>query len=466
MSQTFRNITYLSDTSGTGCWRVIWPINQLNCIRQGLNFQSDYSQTPILDQNYYKGMTSITVQRWISANQRDLYCKFFKPIMDHQSGWLIYEIDDLMFDGTLTVPENEELIKSKYGENLAKNGIPQFNRGRAAFEGKEVQTNIKDMLNAADFVTVTTDYLKEIYHDLYGVPLENIIARPNFLPRYLFDDRFDPDIKLSQFKKYKAKPRIGIVSSLSHYNVDNVREDASGRVTRKQKKPDGSVVWINEDKKEVPESETHVITDDSDEILDAVRSTVDEVQWVFFGFCPPKLKDLADAKKIEVHGGVPIMNYASRFDSLELQAVVAAIKPMPFNFSKSFIKTMECAALGVPCFATNCLPYNRVMPSDMTFSSSDELVQKIRKLKFMSAGSYRDIIDRQWKWLNSPCHEGDFDIQNFWLEDNLRIFVDMNRLRQKTLSISMSNFAEQYEKRKENDQQNTIYKNANIQIMK
>lgn len=133
------------------------------------------------------------------------------------------------------------------------------------------------MLNAADFVTVTTDYLKEIYHDLYGVPLENIIARPNFLPRYLFDDRFDPEAKLLQFKKYKAKPRIGIVSSLSHYNIDNVREDANGRVTRKQKRPDGKEVWINEDKVEVPESETHIITDDSDEIVEAVRATVNEV---------------------------------------------------------------------------------------------------------------------------------------------------------------------------------------------
>lgn len=83
-------------------------------------------------------MTSVTVQRWISNNQRDLYCKFLKPLMDQQCGWLLYEIDDLMFDGTLTVKENESLVKEKYGENLPKVGIPQFNRGRAAFEGEEI----------------------------------------------------------------------------------------------------------------------------------------------------------------------------------------------------------------------------------------------------------------------------------------------------------------------------------------
>lgn len=431
-----------------------------------MNFQSDYSQTPILDQNYYKGMTSVTVQRWISDGQRDLICKFIKPLMDQNSGWLLYEIDDLMFDGTLVDEQKSDFIREKYGEDLVRIGIPQFNRGRKAFEGKAIQTNIKTMLNAADFVVVTTDYLKEIYHDLYDVPLENIIARPNFLPRYLFDDRYDPDKKVQQFKTNKAKPRIGIVSSLSHYNIDNVREDKNGRVARPQVKPDKTVSWINEDNAEIPESETSIITDDSDEIVDAIRSTVDDVQWVFFGFCPPKLQDLADAKKIEVHAGTPIMNYASKFDSLGLQAVIAAIKPMPFNFSKSFIKTMESAALGVPCFATRCKPYDRVMNDSQLFSTGQELKEKILKLKFMSAGSYRDLIERQWKWLNSPTHEGNFDIQNFWLEDNLKIFIDLARLRQKTITVSLKLFGEQYEARKREAAKNTILANENIAIMK
>lgn len=42
------------------------------------------------------------------------------------------------------------------------------------------------MLNAADFVTVTTDYIKNFYHEHYSVPLENILAVPNLLPKFLF----------------------------------------------------------------------------------------------------------------------------------------------------------------------------------------------------------------------------------------------------------------------------------------
>ena len=97
--------------------------------------------------------------------------------MDANSGWLIYEIDD----------------------NMSSDFIPKFNRGRAAFEPKQIQDNIRMMLNSADFVTVTTDYLKNFYHEHYGVPLENIIAVPNLLPKWWFGDRYDPERKLKQY---------------------------------------------------------------------------------------------------------------------------------------------------------------------------------------------------------------------------------------------------------------------------
>jgi hypothetical protein len=74
--------------------------------------------------------------------------------------------------------------------------IPTYNRGRKGFENPEVQKSIKNMLNLADLVTVTTEYIKLAYNKYYGVPLENIICVPNLLPRYLFDDRYNPNKKL------------------------------------------------------------------------------------------------------------------------------------------------------------------------------------------------------------------------------------------------------------------------------
>lgn len=434
MQQQFKNITYLSDVSGTGMWRRIWPITQVNCVSQQLNITNTYTQIPILQQEYYNGMTSVTVQRWINDAQKDLFCKFLKPLMDARSGWLIYEIDD----------------------NMSDQFIPKFNRGRKAFEGEKVQNNIKEMLNAADFVTVTTNYIKNFYHEHYGVPLENIIAIPNLLPKYLFGDRYDPVKKVEQFRKNASKPRIGIVSSLSHFNIDNVRMDKNGLACRSQKNQDGSEVWLNEKNEVVSFDDTEKITDDFDDIAQVIRNTVKDFQYVCFGYCPPQIKDLADAGKIEVHGGVPITNYASALENLNFQAIISPIKRMEFNYCKSFIKTMEAAAIGVPLFATNCEPYSRMMPSEQLFDNESDLQAKLTKFKSMSAGAYRSIIERQWKWLNSPIKEGDFNLRNFWLEDNLNIWIDLLRLKQKTLNVSLSNVMSQIEARAAEQQKKTI----------
>lgn len=465
MSQQYRNIFYVSDRSGTAQWRLLWPLNSVNCISQSLNIQADYSQTPIVDQNYYTGMNSITVQRWISTQQKDILCKFFKPLMDANSGWVRYEEDDAMFDGTLLDESKRDFLEKKYG-NLVEASIPLFNRGRKAFEGKEVQQNIKDMLNAADLVTVTTDYLKEYYHDFYDVPYDNIIALPNLLPRYLFDDRFDANKKTKQFAKNKSKPRIGIVSSLSHFNIDSVRCDKDGKAVREQKKPDGTSKWVREDNVEVNYEDTMKITDDFDDIAQCIRDLADEFQFVCFGYAPPQIKDLVDSKKVEFHGGTPIMQYPSMLEKLQLQAVVAPIKKIAFNFSKSFIKFMECSAIGMPLFATNCLPYDRVMPKEQLFDTQDDLKAKLIELKYASTDKYKSIIEAQWRWLNSPCREGDYNLKNFWMEDNLQIYIDLLRLRQKTLPVSLKAFITQYEARKAQEVANTIFKNNNIAITK
>ena len=91
-------------------------------------------------------------------------------------------------------------------------------------------------------------------------------------------------------------------------------EDKDGNASRKKKKPDGTEVWVNEKGKEVPEEDLHKITDDFDDIVDCVRSTVNDFQWVMFGYCPPQIKDLVEQKKVEFHGGVPLLNYAMVFN--------------------------------------------------------------------------------------------------------------------------------------------------------
>ncbi len=179
---------------------------------------------------------------------------------------------------------------------------------------------------------------------------------------------------------------------------------------------------------------------------------------MFFGYCPPQVKDLAEKHLVEVHPGVPLLNYAMVFNQLQLQAVVAPIKKTEFNFCKSHIKTMECAALGVPLFATNCLPYSRVMSPAQLFDTAQELKDKLVKLKFMNTNHYRDLIQKQWDWLNSPCDEGDFHLNNYWLEDNMNnVWMPLFKMRQKGLKISLKNFMQQYQKRLDDERAKTLF---------
>ena len=421
------------------------PLQSVNCVASSFNIVNTATQTAILDPNYYKGITSVTVQRWISDYNREIFMKLLKPVCDANAAFLIYEIDDCM--------------AAKY--------IELYNRGREAYESPKIQANIKEMLNNADLLITTTDYIKQFYHDWYGVPLENIVALPNLLPRWWFGDRYDEERKVQQFSKNKARPRIGIISSLSHYNVDDVRITKDGLAARKKKNTDGKEVWKNEVGAEVEEAELGHIIDDLTDLIPLIQSTIRDFQWVFFGYCPDVLKPLVDKKLIEVHQGSAILNYASALENLHLQAVVAPIKDCVFNRCKSFIKYMECAAIGVPCYASNYLPYSRVMPRDQLYNTADELKAILLKLKFSSVGVYQKIIQQQWKWLNSPTHEGSFDLKNFWLEDNLNIHIDLRRLRQKPLNISFKLLAKNYEAMVKTEKDNTLFETpGGAKIMK
>jgi hypothetical protein len=231
------------------------------------------------------------------------------------------------------------------------------------------------------------------------------------------------------------------VSSLSHFNIDNVRKTKDGKSCREVDQ-DGKKVWVDQDNKEVDMAQTEVITDDLDTIIDMIRETVSDFQWVFFGYAPPKLKDLLEKRKIEYHPGVPILNYPSIMENLNLQAIVAPIKDMEFNRCKSHINYLECCAAGIPLFASNYLPYSNVMKRDFLFDDQNELKDKLLKLKFSSNGVYKSIIESNWKIFNSPKRDGDFNVKNWWLEDNLGIWVDLFRLKQKAPLCSMKLFLE------------------------
>jgi hypothetical protein len=143
------------------------------------------------------------------------------------------------------------------------------------------------------------------------------------------------------------------------------------------------------------------------------------------------------------------MQYASTLDNLNLQAIIAPLIDMEFNRCKSPIKYYEACALGIPLFSTKCLPYLNVVPNEQMYENADDLHKKLTKLKFSSAGYYRSLIEQQYKWLSTPKNEGDFKLKNLWMEDNIDIWINLGKIRQKTFTINMSHFANQYKAKHE-----------------
>lgn len=429
-NQQYFNAMWPSDQSGTGAWRFLWQNATIEALGDKTGIFNSVITKPVLDQNWYRGLNSFMVQRLISPQQRRLFEGIVVPCSKAYSFWTIYNLDD--------APHYKDICP--------------YNRGRWAYANDDIQENIKSMMNNADFVLTTTDYLKGYFHRTYGVPEDNIIVIPNYLPRWWIGGKYDKEKSVENFRKSKnkgGKLRIGMVSSLSHYNVDGIRQDPETKdVIKKEKTKDPQTgeekeIWKNPLGKVIEDTSKYVeVQDDLDVIIETIEKTVDTVQWVFFGYAPPKLKKYIEAKKIECHAGVNIYNYPEKFASLKLNVVVAPLQDNEFNRCKSNIKWLECAALGIPLLAQDINTYRNYMPERQLFKTADDLFQKIEWFKKMSATVYGEIIENQWRWLNSPHHEGGWNSPNWWLENNYEPWIKVWQMRHKSSEISLARYLE------------------------
>ncbi|WP_083679811.1 glycosyltransferase [Stutzerimonas balearica] len=104
-------------------------------------------------------------------------------------------------------------------------------------------------------------------------------------------------------------------------------------------------------------------TGDLEMIADVVKELADEVEWVFFGMCPDKLKPYIH----EFHEGVAIERYAKKLASLNLDLALAPVEQNLFNECKSNLRLLEYGACGFPvicsdvrCYQDGLLPVTRV----------------------------------------------------------------------------------------------------------
>ncbi|HTV86124.1 MAG TPA: glycosyltransferase family 92 protein [Dyella sp.] len=133
-------------------------------------------------------------------------------------------------------------------------------------------------------------------------------------------------------------------------------------------------------------------------IADVVRDLADEVEWVFFGMCPDKLRPYIH----EFHNGVPIEEYPRKLASLNLDLALAPLENNIFNECKSNLRLLEYGACGFPVIATDIVCYQTDLPVTRVRNRYKDWVDAIRMhladldQTARTGDALRDAVHKDW----------------------------------------------------------------------
>lgn len=375
MPQNFHtNLLHPADRGGCCHYRCTFPAWYIQTKRPDIRIIESTKFIPILD--FYRDIRSVRIQRQISDDQCSYILNFLKPVSNRFGFWLIYEIDDV----------------------IGMDDIPKYNSGWEAYQNVKLMENVSKILSVCDFITVTTKTLGNYFVKKFGVDREKIIIVPNYIPRWWMDGYYDLNKISNRFENNKSKPRLLFASSTTHFDIFN----RTGGF------------------------------DDFTHINDFVRATKDKYDWVFVGGVPGQLIDLARDNKIKYIPGYDILNYPRALNELNPDIIIAPLQDNIFNNSKSNIKFIENAALGIPCICQNLITYRDY--TDLLFNNANDLQNQIdtllgnKEFYIDTVKKNRNIVDNGDK--NSP--------KGWWLENNIDRWVDILTLPQRTLCFNLT----------------------------
>ena len=373
--KSFNTIIHPADQSGCAFYRMKSPAWSAQTLRKDISIVDSPKMIPMPE--FYKDIRHVKLQRQVSHGQRDFLMKFLKPLSDNLGFWLSYDIDDV----------------------IGPDDIPMYNAARGAFQAPGLADNIKEMINAVDFLTVPTEEMAKYYNIKFGQPFEKIQVIPNYLPRWWIGAAYDAYRIEQKYDANKKKPRLGFICSSTHFDMKNQNNGV----------------------------------DDFTHINSFIRKTVDKYQWVFVGGIPQQLKDLVQTKKIELHAGVDLLNYPRALMEKNIDCIVAPLADNIFNRCKSNIKLLEGWALGIPVITQDLEPYRPY--TDMLFNDENELqdrldyVLKDKKRYMKMVKENRKIVD----YGNPQAPNG------WWLEKNMGTHFGLFMIPQKTMTVDISN---------------------------
>ncbi len=157
-------------------------------------------------------------------------------------------------------------------------------------------------------------------------------------------------------------------------------------------------------------------TGDLEIIADVIRELANEVDWVFFGMCPEKLRPYLH----EFHSVVDLRAYPAKLASLNLDLALAPLEFHIFNDCKSNLRLLEYGACGYPVICTDTEAYRGYLPcTRVKTNSTDEWLQAIRMHLADPDASYRMGDELRETVLRDYMLRGD-NLQyweNGWLAD-------------------------------------------------
>lgn len=150
-------------------------------------------------------------------------------------------------------------------------------------------------------------------------------------------------------------------------------------------------------------------------IADVVRDLAGEVEWVFLGMCPEKLRPYVH----EFHEGIAIEQYPAKLAALDLDLALAPLEDNVFNACKSNLRLIEYGACGFPVVCSDIVSYRGDLPVTRVRNRYKDWMDAIRMhLADLDAtarmgDALRDEVKRNWML------EGEHLIswRNAWLPD-------------------------------------------------
>lgn len=185
-----------------------------------------------------------------------------------------------------------------FGEDDLMFALPQKNQFSKRVY-KDMKKRFRRCLSLCDRLVVTTEPL--------GMAFEEMIEDVRVLPNYLDGTVWG---HLRSDRRHGGKPRVGWAGATQHRG-------------------------------------------DLELLIAVVKETSREIDWVFFGMCPPEIQSLV----AEFHPPVSFEKYPAKLASLDLDLALAPLEHNNFNEAKSNLRLLEYGFLGWPVIASDIDPY-------------------------------------------------------------------------------------------------------------